>query len=1161
MNGKHGNMRRVSLCAAIGLAFGPAAWAGSTSASADALGSGAPAQASTPSSLRSGFETPPESARPRVWWHWMNGNVTASGVEKDLAWMHRAGIGGVNVVQASIGTPVVVEQPAVYLSPAWAKDFRLAGALTKSYGMEFGTDSSPGWSETGGPWVTPGDAMKKLVWTRTVVDGGKPFTGRLPPPPSNTGPFQNAPMDRNTFNPVKFSSLKYYRDAIVIAYKEPVADPVPVSGTLNSHSISAASLAELSDGSLVDGMVVPVAEMGGVQIVLRYSQPRVIQGAELAISATGTRNGVMAKISASQDGEKWHTVARARVEVLSNVLRFPQTTVAFPPVTARYVRIDLAVAPKPALPPSPGDPKAPGSITISDLVQQMESKKAGARADDGSVRFQVHEIRFYANAVVNRFAAKADFVSSQSGQDADLSTAPAKGTVVDGNSVVDLTSKMKADGELDWTPPPGRWVILRMGYSLEGTTNHPAAESATGLEVDKLNREDVDQYLTHYLDLYKSKIGPLGQPGSLNELTVDSTEVGMQNWTNGILKDFQTLSGYSPLRWLPVLTGAVVDSRSDSNRFLWDFRHVINSLLAENHYKEISNVARANGLTTYVEALESDLDGFGNDLQMRRYADAPMGAMWAYGSRAHPYPVYLADLRGAESVADIYGKRYVAAESMTSANQPWAYAPRELKPIIDREFTLGVNRVFIHESAAQPLDKPPGQSLWNFGQMFDRLDVWANYARPWDEYIARCSYLLQQGRHVAEIAYFFGQNKPLVWTFYDKRVDIPAGYGYDFVDADAVDNQLSTDHGNLVTRSGMHFKLLYLGGSSEHMTLDVLRHLAALVRAGAIVAGEKPIASPSLADNQAQFARLATELFGDAQDGTERHVGKGLVVPARSVREALGRLGVQPDFSYSGGRGDVDLRFIHKRMGDGDIYFISNRKDEPVSVAGSFEIAGAVPWLWNAVTGSTRRVNYEQSNGRTTVPLHLPPYGSIFVVFHDSPHGSVSATLPPPLETTVMRIHGPWKVSFEHDRGAPPSTSMAHLAAWNDNSDKGIKYFSGVGTYTKTFELASTRAGSQLYLDLGQVWELASVDLNGKHVGIVWTPPFRLNITKYVHAGANTLSISVANLWANRLIGDAQPGTTKKYTSTSIPTYRSDAPLRRSGLLGPVEIVRRANSP
>jgi hypothetical protein len=682
-----------------------------------------------------------------------------------------------------------------------------------------------------------------------------------------------------------------------------------------------------------------------------------------------------------------------------------------------------------------------------------------------------------------------------------------------------------------------------MGYSLTGSQNHPATKEATGLEVDKLSRGHVRDYMERYLDTYLDAAGPgLFAKRGLTSLTVDSTEVGAQNWTETMLDDFRRLRGYDPVPWLPTLTGMVVGSAADSDKFLWDFRRTIAELTAQNHYGEIARIAAERGLLDYAEALEDHRPTFGDDIDMRRFARVPMGAMWAYD--AAPRATYVADLQGAASVAHVYGRELVAAESLTSAGQPWAYAPRMLKPMIDMEFALGVNRVFLHTSVHQPVDRAPGLSLGGYGQFFNRLDAWAGMAGGWMNYIARCSWLLRQGHHAADIAYFTGQEAPVTGLFGDAAVDVPAGHGFDFVGSDAVEHLLSVDHGELVTPSGMRYRLLYLGGSSRFMTLPVLRRVRDLAMQGAVVVGTRPLSSPSLADDAAQFQALADEVFGSGDAG---HVlGHGRVFA--TLPAALAALKLAPDFEYTKPQADSELLSLHRHLADGELYFVTNRRDRAQDVVATFRVAGLDAEIWDAVTGRRVRAAETETDGRSVLALALPAYGSAFVIFRK--HGTAVAAAAAPAQ--LKTLQGPWTITFQPGRGAPTRPMQTALGSWSGNADPGIRYFSGTATYRTTFELP--KSAGRLVLDLGAAREVAEVTLNGKNLGTAWTAPFALDITRAARPGRNRLTVRVSNLWVNRLIGDAQPGGGGKFTFTTIPTYRADAPLRDSGLIGPVTI-------
>jgi len=330
----------------------------------------------------------------------------------------------------------------------------------------------------------------------------------------------------------------------------------------------------------------------------------------------------------------------------------------------------------------------------------------------------------------------------------------------------------------------------------------------------------------------------------------------------------------------------------------------------------------------------------------------------------------------------------------------------------------------------------------------------------------------------------------------------------------------------------------------------VLRKIRDLVTAGAVVVGPKPIDSPSQADDQAEFKRIADQLWGP---GT----GKGKVYGSGTIGEALGALRTQPDFEYTKPQPDTSLFFVHRKLADGEIYWVSNTNHRVETLEATFRVQGKAAELWHADTGVTEPAAYRIDNGCTTVPLRLEPNDAVFVVFRRAA-ATPSRTLPQRVETALTTVAGPWEVAFQTNRGAPAQIGLNTLSSWSESSDAGVKYFSGTGTYVKTIEAPADwfKTGAKLWLDLGDVKNLADISVNGKPLGILWKTPFRVDVTSALKPGANSLEIKVTNLWVNRLIGDQQPDAAKKYTYTAQQFYRADSPLLPSGLLGPVQIVR-----
>jgi hypothetical protein len=318
-----------------------------------------------------------------------------------------------------------------------------------------------------------------------------------------------------------------------------------------------------------------------------------------------------------------------------------------------------------------------------------------------------------------------------------------------------------------------------------------------------------------------------------------------------------------------------------------------------------------------------------------------------------------------------------------------------------------------------------------------------------------------------------------------------------------------------------------------------------------VLVGERPIASPSLHDQQTVFKSQADALFGEHPSAAARKVGQGVVYATASLSGVLSSLPLLPDFEYIKPDADTELRYLHRKLPDGDIYFISNRRDRLQRVTATFRVSGARPQLWDAVSGMATDTNYHANGERTNVTLDLPAYGSVFVVFRKS---LTTPNHERPLSTKVLQtLSGPWSIEFSPNRGAPSGEHSVELGSWSANSEPGIRYFSGTATYHSHFQ-SPTAGSSRIFLNLGVVHELAEIKLNGKSLGIIWTAPWSLDITDAVRPGDNTLEVAVTNLWVNRLIGDQQPGDHPRYTSTTFPTYLPDAPLRESGLIGPVTL-------
>ena len=1098
---------------------------------------------SAPDTLKDKFLSPPDSAKPRVWWHWMNGNITQDGIKNDLEWMQRVGVGGVQTFDASFDTPLVVDTPLVYMTEQWKRAFAFAAELADHLNLELAVASSPGWSESGGPWVSPDDAMKKLVWREQRVYGGVPV-GRLAAPPNSVGPFQDIPVNRDHLSmegPSPTTSIPpLYHDIAVLAYRVPIQDKSmselhPVV-TTSGGPIDAETL---WDGSLVETVKIPRGDSEHpAWILFDFDHPQIISAVTLSLQNLGVLVGppfIAARLQASADGNTFSEIATIydSTNRSSQWIAPAEETVAFSPVSARYFRLLL---------PSPPPPPA----TLAKFLNPSPAMH------------EVAELILHATPRVNHFEEKSGYFLNSGLYDHPTPSVERADAIAPGE-IIDLTSRLNADGTLQWTPPPGNWAVLRIGYSLLGVTNHPASSVGTGLEVDKLNRRSVDRYITTYLNTYKTFLGSslIGSHG-LRAMVSDSYEAGPQNWTDDLPTQFATRRGYDPRPWLPTLTGRIVGSAQETDRFLWDFRRTLGELLSESHYAVITAALHSEGMIHYGESHEVSRAFIGDGMDVKHGDDIPMGAMWV------PNPLFPqercdADLRESASVGHLYGQNLIAGESFTAFGIPgtaFAFAPDMLKATADRELLDGLNMFVIHTSVHQPLNnKYPGITLGPFGQWFTRHETWAEQALPWLTYLSRSAYLLQQGHFAADLVYFYGQDSNITALYGTGLPPVPRGYAFDFSSANAL-NQLEVKDGFLVNQHGMQYRAVVMDPRTRYISLDVLKRLDELITSGATVIGEKPFSTPSLADSLAEFSRLTEKIWGPGTAGV-RQYRRGRVISGYPLDAALTAGGIAPDFTYSGGTVDTDVQFVHRHLADGELYFLSNRQPRTERIQARFRIMGRAPELWHADTGEIEPVSFRRDDDQTTIPLTLEPNEAVFVIFRKTT-SERQVTIPATTRETVFTFRGPWQVNFPQTGGKHLQVRFLDLHPWNGDANPQIRYFSGTASYGISFRAPTFRhaSGERIEIDLGSVKHLAEILVNGHSANIVWKAPYRSDITALLKPDVNQLTIRVTNLWPNRLIGDKQHGAIPT-TFTTYNPYDAQSPLLESGLLGPVTLLRR----
>ncbi len=1046
--------------------------------------------------LFDGFATPPASARPHVWWHWMNGNVTKEGITADLEAMARAGIGGAQIFDVSDGIPA---GDVAFCSEAWFDMLRHANDEAKRLGIELALSNCSGWSSSGGPWVKPEDSMKHVVFTERLVRGGERLADEIPAP-------------ANTFG--------FYRDLAVLAFPRPAGE----------------SIAPADFGMKVD------YSPDKCKSVVTFEKLFPLTGIALDIDVSARHLDALVTVEVSEDGTTFRT---AVVNQAIYTARFGDKDDAiFIPVpespAVRVVRVTCDLSAQTALP----DPAAGGVIS----VRPPNAKGLASKHQ------RVVAVRPEARALIPEFSMKTFNMRSRI---QGIPYAARPGQAVDPARIVNLT------GRTDWTAPAGSdWVVVRFGYASNGIGPRPATPAGAGLEVDKFSKPALARFFAGYVDKVLSRLGPVSPKGGINNVLVDSYEVGCQNWTDGFENIFKERRGYDILPWLPILTGRIVASPADTERVLADFRRVISDLFVENYAAEFQRLCHARGFLF-------SLEGYGNapcdDLRYARRSDVPMGEFWA-GNASSKNPAArlgnTGNCRFPGFISHVWGQRFVGAESFTSGEtERWDRDPFAYKAQGDRVFCQGVNRIIYHRWAHQPWTNPanyPGMTMGPHGSHFERTQTWWEDGAPaWLRYQSRCQWMLQEGRAASDVLVFAG--------------DSPTGYGLD----------LSRWHDYALVGEnafGLGRQWDVCGGEAV---------IASRAENGTVVA-------PSGARYKA-IAILPNILVDTASKAAlDSLAAQGApVVPSTDIDKTLAARGIGPDFACLTPSCAEDIRWIHRLAPDGsEVYFVALPNEAPVSIVTAFRVTGRTPEIWNPETGrASKPTDWYAEDGRTVVRLDFDPSGAAFVVFRPVP--TAVAGRPPYLggsqlaatETTQL-IDGPWEVTFLDGRDAPSApVTFDILAPWNEHADDGIRYYSGSAIYRKTIPAPVVKPGERVILDLGDVKNIATVTVNGKTFPVLWKPPYRVDITDALSGNSSlSLSIRVTNLWPNRLIGDdalpcdatygktaqgnggiqsiprrvfeGKPSPTGRHTFTTWRLWKKGDKLLPSGLIGPVRILR-----
>lgn len=1048
------------------------------------------------------FATPPFEADPWCFWYWMYGAVSEEGIKADLEAMKQVGLGGTYLMPIkSVEAAPEYDGKAPQLSPEW---WRLVGRsieIADSLGLKLGMHICDGFALAGGPWISPRESMQKVVFADTVVAGGKIKKLALPNPEKNEG---------------------YYEDIAVLAMpvkgKKIAYEPVITVGNADASSNS-------SGGVNIDEKGV-IRSSVPCWIQYEYPAPVAVNNVEIILSGNNYQAHLL-KVLASDDGENFREVKQLVPARHGWQNTDEQSTHSIPPTTARFFRFEWTP-----------EGSEPGSEDL-DAAKWKPNLK-------------IKEIRLSGEPRINQWEGKAGRVWRVAPA-TSVDELPSELCVTQ-DEIIDLTPCLK-DGVITGKLPKGEWRILRLGHTSTGHTNATGG-AGKGLEADKFSRAAVEKQIDNWFGSVFSNVKDSeAARRTLKYMHVDSWECGSQNWSDNFASEFKTRRGYDLMPYLPLFAGIPVDDVETSEKVLRDIRTTQAELVVDVFYDVLARKAKEYDCYLSAESVAPTMVSDG--LLHYQSVDFPMGEFWL-NSPTHDKPN---DMLDAVHGGHIYGKNIIQAEGFTELRGTWDETPAQIKTLLDRNYALGINRIFYHVNTHNPyLDRKPGMTLDGIGLFFQRDNTWwHDGGKGLTDYMRRAQALLQYGKPVVDIAVFTGEEVPRRSVLPDRLVgSLPGVFGEERVESEKerlanVGQPLRTMPVKVSHSANMADPDKWVnplrGYNYDSMNKDALLRLAK--------ADNGRIVLPGGASYSMLVLPLASQLMPDTTLSPEVRAKAAELVAAGVVVPRLPYM--DDDFTAFGLQRDVvvpeDIAWTHRRNDedDVDIYFISNQQMQPREFKASFRVAGRAPELWDATNGSINKLpEWRRVDGRTDVRLRLDPAESVFVVFRTPTEATYGNA--PAYESSTMPVDAEkWNITFL-TTGREIETS--DLFDWTIHPDDDVRFYSGTALYSSSFSMPEIASGERVMLNLDGLHDVATVTVNGEECGIVWTAPYAVDITDAVRKGSNDLSIAVTNTWANALLGSDSGKAPFDGIWTNGKYRREEQSPIPAGLTGPLSITK-----
>ena len=1079
-----------------------------------------PSGAQQTHSLREQYLNPSDEAKPWTFWYWMYGAVSKEGITADLEAMKHAGLGGTYLMPIrGIEEGAQYNGKAQQLTPEWWDMVRFSMEEADRLGLKLGMHICDGFALAGGPWISPKESMQKVVWSDTIVDGGKLKALRLPQPEA----YDN-----------------YYEDIALFA--------LPVDGAMDEMPAKI-TCANTATGNHIDSQKTVNMDASGVirssypcYIQYEYEIPFTCRNIEIILSGNNYQAHRL-KVMASDDGINYRFVKQLIPARQGWQNTDENSTHTIPVTTARYFRFYWTP-----------EGSEPGS-------EDMDAAK-------WKPNLKIKQLRLHREARLNQWEGKAGLVWRVAS--ATKETEVGKKDCYALSQVINLSNQFNNNSTGDFKEktltavlPKGKWKLLRMGHTATGHTNATAG-GGKGLECDKFNPVTVRKQFDNWFAQAFVKTNPEVARRVLKYMHVDSWECGSQNWSANFAIEFKKRHGYDLMPYLPLLAGIPMESAERSEKILRDVRTTISELVVDVFYKVLADCAKEYDCQFSAECVAPTMVSDG--LLHYQKVDLPMGEFWL-NSPTHDKPN---DMLDAISGAHIYGKNIIQAEGFTEVRGTWDEHPGMLKTLLDRNYALGINRLFYHVYVHNPwLNRKPGMTLDGIGLFFQRDQTWWDKgAKAFSDYATRCQTLLQYGHPVTDIAVFTGEEIPRRSILPERLVSsLPGIFGAERVESERI--RLANEGQPLLVRpvgvthsANMADPEKWVnplrGYAYDSFNKDALLRLAKAENGRMILPGGAsykvlvlPLARPMNPD--------PVELSPEVKQKINELKEAGVLIPIIPYKE--------DDFSAYGLERDLivpeDIAWTHRRGDLGDIYFIANQREETRTFTASMRISGSKPECWNPVTGEIdTNPLYELKDNRTEVTLTLAPNESVFVVFSTEGISKNSGD-----DSQKQKLWKEKKNLAKEVREIPldmeeyqinflntgKEVTRETLFDWSKEEDEQIRYYSGTAIYKTTFRWKNKlKKDEQVYLNLGKICDIATVRLNGVDCGTIWTAPYRADITAALKKGMNELEIEVTNTWANALKGADEGKAPFDEIWTNAKYRRAEKTLLPAGLLGPL---------